>query len=388
MQDKKRRWFLPVAFLTLIFGLGVGTFGLHAGDYAADAAYVQANYQVPVYQRAEALVERWTATAADNMPGREALVELDGLSRRLAGKKFVRDIDYSYSVVKDNHGWLQFITFALEPKAIVQDIASYQALGVPIMYIQPPTKFIEGYTEFPPTLYDKTAENVAENFALLEDAGVPVLDLRAAAEADALDKEQMFYRTDHHWRVETAFWAVQQTRAALAEEFGLLIDPDGYYSDPAHWQSAAYPQSFLGSQGRRVGRFYGGLDDFTLLTPDFATDYEVEITQYGGKTSETVSGTFADAVLDMSKLSAPSVYTGRYDVYWGADYPIVRADNLANEDGPRVLLIKDSYSLPYGAFLSAMVDELYMVDLRYYDIADLAGYIEEIAPDLMLIMYS
>lgn len=387
-QQSKRRLFLPVAFLVLIFGLGVGTFGLHIGDYVAEVSYVQANYQVPFWGRAEALVERWTADAADNLVGREALVELDGLSQRLAGKSFVRDTDYSYSVVKDNHGWLQFITFALEPKAIVQDIAAYQQLGVPIMYIQPPTKFIEGYTEFPPTLHDKTAENVAENFVLLEAAGVPVLDLRAAAEADQLDKEQMFYRTDHHWRAETAFWAVGRTADAVEEAFGLMLDPDGTYTDPDSWQRAEYPRSFLGSQGRRVGRLYGGLDDFTLLTPDFSTEYTVEITQYDGKNTETLSGSFEDAVLDMTKLTDPSVYTSRYNVYWGADYPVVRADNLQNEDGLTVLLIKDSYALPYGAFLSAMVDELYMVDLRYFDIAGLAEYIGEIQPDLMLIMYS
>ena len=385
---KPRRLFLPLAFLAVIFVLGVGTFGLHIREYVGEVSYVRANYQVPVWDRAEALVERWTADAADNMLYREDLVELDGLVQRLAGKNFVRDTDYSYSVVKDNHGWLQFITFALEPKPIVKDIAAYQALGVPIMYIQPTTKFIEGYTEFPPTLHDKTAENVAENFALLEAAGVPVLDLRAAAEADGLDKEQMFYRTDHHWRAETAFWAVGETVTAVADTFGLQLDPTGIYSDAANWQTQDYPQSFLGSQGRRVGRLYGGLDDFTLISPDFATEYTVEITQYDGKTTETLSGSFAETVLDMTKLTDPSVYTSRYNAYWGADYPVVLADNLQNEDGLTVLLIKDSYSLPYGAFLSTMTDKLYMVDLRYFDIADLAQYIGDIRPDLMLIMYS
>ena len=53
-----------------------------------------------------------------------------------------------------------------------------------------------------------------------------------------------------------------------------------------------------------------------------------------------------------------------------------------------MLIVKDSYSLPYGAFLATMVDKLYMVDLRYYDLANLAGYIEEIQPDVILIMYS
>ncbi len=52
-----------------------------------------------------------------------------------------------------------------------------------------------------------------------------------------------------------------------------------------------------------------------------------------------------------------------------------------------MLLIKDSYGLPYGAFLATMVDKLYMVDLRYYNIENLSDYVESVKPDLILIMY-
>jgi hypothetical protein len=290
-------------------------------------------------------------------------------------------------VVKDNHDWLQFITFNAEPKEIVKNIADYQALGVPILYVQPPTKYIEGYTEFPATLHDQTAVNVEQTASLLAEAGVPYLNLREQAEQDGLDKDSMFYVTDHHWRVETAFWAWGQTVAKLNEEFGWTLDADGYYTDLSNWQTTTWKQNFLGSQGRRVGRFYGGLDDFTLLTPSFETNFAVTINQRDGEVVEK-SGSFDEVLLDWDMLNSKDVYTNRYGAYWGADYPSVLADNLQNDDGPTVLIIKDSYSLPYGAFFATMVDKLYMVDLRYFDIADLADYIGEISPDLILIMYS
>lgn len=127
----KRRLFLPAAFLLILFGLGAGTFLLHFDTFWGEIAWVQANCQTPAADKLETLISRWSADAASELILQEQLVELDGLAARVYGKHFVRDTEYSYSVVKDNHGWLQFITFAAELKPIVQNIAAYQALGVP-----------------------------------------------------------------------------------------------------------------------------------------------------------------------------------------------------------------------------------------------------------------
>lgn len=388
-NDKKepRRIFLPLVFLGLLAVLFVGTFVQHAPVYVSEIGWVQNNCQTDFVGKITTLVDRWEADAAENLLFKEELVEIDGLAARAFDKHFVRDTDYSYSVVRDNHDWLQFITFNANPKQILQDIDQYTALGVPVVYVQPPTKYIEGYTEFPATLHDQTNSNVQMIAGLLEDADVPRLDLRELAEDEQLDKEQMFYRTDHHWRVETAFWAYAGTVQWLNELLGWSIDAEGFYTDLSNWQTTDFGKNFLGSQGRRVGRFFGGVDDFVLIQPDFDTNFAVTITEQSGKTVEK-QGSFGDVLLDWDMLNDSDVYTNRYGAYWGADYPLVVADNLNNSDGKRVLIIKDSYSLPYGAFMATALDELYMIDLRYYDIANLADYITEIQPDLVLIMYS
>lgn len=386
-NKEPRRIFLPLVFLGLLAVLFVGTFVQHARTYVAEIGWVQNNCQTDFVGKITTLVDRWEADAAENLLYKEELVEIDGLAARAFDKHFVRDTDYSYSVVRDNHDWLQFITFNATPKQILQDIDQYTALGVPVVYVQPPTKYIEGYTEFPATLHDQTNSNVQMIAGLLDEADVPRLDLRTLAEDEQLDKEQIFYRTDHHWRVETAFWAYARTVQWLNGRFGWDIDAAGYYTDLATWQATDFGKNFLGSQGRRVGRFFGGLDDFVLLQPAFDTSFAVTITEQSGKQVEK-QGAFSDVLLDWDMLNDADVYSNRYGAYWGADYPLVVADNLNNSDGKRVLIIKDSYSLPYGAFMATALDELYMIDLRYYDIADLADYITEIQPDLVLIMYS
>lgn len=386
-NKKPRRIFLPLAFLGILAVLCLGTFGLHAPQFIHEISWVQANCQTDALGKVNTLIDRWEADAAQKLFMQERLVELDGLAARVFDKHFVRDTDYSSSVVKDNHGWLQFINFNTHPAEVLQNIAAYQQLGVPIVYVQPPTKYIEGYTEFPPTLHDRTDEAVANTATLLAEAEAPYIDLREQAERDDLPREQMFYRTDHHWRVETAFWAAGQTVAELNRLYGWDIDADGFFCNIDNWRQTTGERNFLGSQGRRVGRFYGGVDDFTLLTPDFSTDFAVTIRRQNGETEQKQGG-FAEVLLDQDMLDAKDIYTNRYGAYWGADYPAVLADNLNNDDGKTVLIIKDSYALPYGAFLATMLDKLYMVDLRYFDEAKLADYIREIEPDLILIMYS
>lgn len=319
----------------------------------------------------------------DSLLGKEYFVDFHGGLARLIDMKFIRDADYSSSVVKDNHDNLQFMTYDVDFTGIENDLAVYTAGDSPVIFVQPPTKFIAGYTEFPPSLVDKTTQNVDALMAILQSHDdIKTLDLRQSA-AEELNPENMFFRTDHHWTIETAFWAVDKTVDFIKEQTGLDLDPDSYYTDIANWKQEQHEKSFLGSQGRRVGELYGGLDDFTLITPNFDTDYHVS----GLRDDEEVEGDFAEAVLEDKLLNFEgSVWTNHYAGYWGQDDAKVVVDNRLNDDGANVLLIKDSYGLPYGAFLSTMVDKLTVIDLRYYDINDLQRYIADSDFDLVIIL--
>ena len=38
--------------------------------------------------------------------------------------------------------------------------------------------------------------------------------------------------------------------------------------------------SYLGSLGRKVGKYYAGLDDFALIYPKFKTSFDVKMKSY------------------------------------------------------------------------------------------------------------
>lgn len=321
---------------------------------------------------------------------KEKYIDLYGLVERLLGRTYIRDVNPSLVVVKDNHEQLQFLTFSADYTEEVEKIDKLnkivQKSNTPLLYVQTPLKIIEGFTQLPSSVQDWSTENTDKLLQALEDKGVDYLDLRQSIIEDGLNLEELFYKTDHHWTTHTAFWAMEQVVEKLENEYGMVLDIEKNYTDISNYKATEYPNSFLGSQGRRVGRFYTGVDDYTLLTPLFDTNYNVEIHKSDSVTS--YEGDFEETIIKTNLLDEnESVYTNRYAAYFGGDYPEVRIENRNKAAGHKVLIIKDSFALPFSAFLSTMFAETRLLDLRYYDADKLESYIEEYNPDVVLFVY-
>lgn len=325
---------------------------------------------------------------SSNLFGEESFINLYGLVERGLGRHYIRDTNIAQSVIKDNNGQLQFITNPVDTVPYIEQISKVNAVlkekGVPLVYIQTPLKVIDGYTQMPDSIIDYATSNTDAFVEGLQAEGVDVLDLRTAAEEDQLDKSTQFYNTDHHWRTETAFWGVGKTVEYLSKNYGIDLDPEGIYTNKDSYNITTYTQSFLGSQGRRVGKYYGGVDDYNLMLPNYDTEYAVTINK--SDSSTTKEGNFEETIIKKSLLEEESVFTNRYASYFGADFPEVVIENRKSNNDLKVLILKDSFALPFSAFFSTMVGETRMVDLRYYT-GEIEDYIEAYNPDLVLYVY-
>lgn len=201
-----------------------------------------------------------------------------------------------------------------------------------------------------------------------------------------LDRSQMFYKTDHHWKTETAFWAYQRIFDYLKNDMN-LIELDDYYKDRENYIAIDYPQSFLGSVGRRVGKDISGLDDYRYIKPNFTTDYEIFNMLYNEEEAFK-SGDFSQSI-EVSKLITSEDYnTNRYSAYFQWDYGNLIINNKLVDNDYRVLIVKDSYSLPVAAFLSTAVRQLHMIDMREATEIDIADYSKKHDIDAVIVMYS
>lgn len=312
------------------------------------------------FAEVQAAIDFTDAQFSAAIPGETYFIEAHGLFQRLAGKNYVQDAAYDRSIIKDNHGLLHFKGWMysasqFQPDPLLESYGAFQShlnqAGLPLLYIATPEKYINGYTEFPPTLENFSNQNLEVFLGGLREAGLPYWDLRRIISEPAPDKTGLFYITDHHWTNDGAFLGFVSILEAL-EEIGLNLDSNHFYRNPENYSREDYPHSFIGSQGRRVGRFYTALDNFTLIYPNFPTEFSFFVNDNPPR-----EGDFRSAFIYGEHLEPKDIYANKYAAYLGGDYALA---TLKNHLQPRykLLIIKDSFANPAVTFLSACVGKL------------------------------
>lgn len=320
----------------------------------------------------ETVLANAEASINDQTFGKYAFLDVFGALQNVMGKDEVND----FEVVRDEQGFLHYTYFAEGAKSTNELVESLNLFrnGIQndktkLLYLMTPDKYIPGYTTFskgiPYSYSNETADGFLEGLAQYE---IPYLDFRDYLAESGIQNTELFYKTDHHWKIETSFWAFTKLLEELQNQYGFHADNYEEVTDLSNYNQYTYPQSFAGSMARKNGIFYSGADDFTLIYPKFQTDYKYKAVT-GSSVIET-SGRFEHALLSM----VPFVYKGsQYDIqadkyasYLFGNQGIAHIQNTSI-DGPNVLIVKDSFMIPVASFLSTVCSDIYMVDTRYYE---------------------
>lgn len=343
----------------------------------------------PILERLEGAIDAAEQAVSEGCFCRQQYVEMYGLAMNALGKDVV--IDYNYGALyrtKDRQ-----ITFSVQEKWI--DEAAYHtellcsamwAQNRDFLYIQLPFKVAPveygGGDDLPIYVHDYANENCDNFLSHMKLSGVSYYDIRDQFWNCGLSQKELFFDTDHHWTIRGAFTATGFIADYLNQNYDFGI-PDNLYTDD-NFDQTVYKDWFIGTMGRRVGRIYGGVDDFTLYTPKFDTD--MTLTQIEGLSEVVTEGSFQDAVLEMKYLEDPDLTTNRYAVYHG-DYQELRFENHLAKNDKKILIIKDSFGIPVYSFLSLGISEVRAIDMRLFD-KDLESYIADYDPDLVVLMYN
>lgn len=324
----------------------------------------------------------------DGLPYKEYFLDLNGGFQRLLGMRCVND---RYRL---DNGQLTYIIPETEVAWKAENIADFQKnleqMDIPFVYIITPFKIDPEDKQLPYGVEDYSNENADAFLAVLAENNVPYLDLRVLEKEQNLDHYAMYYVTDHHWTEEMGFWAYQQIVNYLAQvDESFAVDP--VLTDPDSYTYTVYPEIFLGSAGRRVGRLYAGLDDLTLIEPKFDTVFQLEAPE----TQMVRQGSYSETIIFPEILTTGSDYdVSRYDVYCGGDRALTYFTNFSREENctvqsqpKRLLMLKDSYSSVVAPFLALSYDEVCLLDLREYR-QDVVEFAREYQPDLVMILYN
>ena len=332
-------------------------------------------------------------TTSEELLYHNILIDINSLKENALNTHLIKKDDSM--IVKNDSGYLGYPSaYVLDDNNISQTAERISNLkrisednGAHFLYCQAPAK--EYYYSFPSNIINNNAKNKEKLIEALKDKGVPYLDFMEIFEEENIPTNDLFYRTDHHWKEYPGFVAYQSLCKELKSRYGFEYSQE--YADYSNYNVKDYPDCFLGSIGRQVGRYFTwqGLDDFRLITPKFETNMTEEQPIKDGSRS----GTFEESVLYMENISGDVYKTNQYATYSGGDFRLQIMKNNLNPQGKKILLIRDSFACVVAPFLALQTSELHICDMRDLegmigDRMNMEDYIKEIQPDYVVVLYT
>lgn len=328
----------------------------------------------------------------DNLYGKMRFIETYGFLQVLLDKRECNNFSY----IKDENGFLHYASFYREEDDQIFEYAMrvkrlqdyVQQSGTKVLFAVPPGKYNREYTQLRAGMpVNDPDSTVDELMFYLNRLGVETLDLRESLPGDALYYEETFFRTDHHWTVPAAFYAMKEVVNKLHESFGLDLDPDGYYTDISNYDAVTYEGGMLGSMGRKTGVTYCGAENFTALWPRYTGSFtRVNIAENGVATKR--QGSFVEAFMDTDVLERTGdLYSdSQYSLYLDVIRDYEQIINEEKPDGVKMFMIRDSYFSPVISFMMPMCGQIDAIwSLEESEDIDIERYVRENTFDYVII---
>ncbi|MBQ7832125.1 MAG: hypothetical protein IJ336_00915 [Lachnospiraceae bacterium] len=316
----------------------------------------------------------------DSFWNRYGFIEVNGTVHKLLGQRQMN------GMVKLNNGKLvstvEYRDVSYSAQNVIDFYAKLEEMNVPYIYIQAPYDFCKYDSQLPEGIEDYSNYNADVFLQLLSENNVPNMDLRECLHESGMNHYESFYMTDHHWTIETSFWAYTEVVNCISDILGEA--PDSKYLDMGNYTKTTLADAVLGSNGRKTGIVYAGLDDITMLVPNFETQVDLSVPEK----DLYRQGDFEDAFMFYERLDGNNLYEMlQYNVYMGQDYACaVQTCQNAPVDA-NILLIKDSFARPVSAFMGTVYSEVHCIDMRYYE-GNIEEYIQSNDIDIVVMMYN
>lgn len=358
-MSKKFSIFLSALFCAFIGGVAVISLILPDKDFSPlENRYLQK----PPKLSAESLSNGKFMTDAekyvsDHIVGRDFWVAVKAWSERLSGKKENNGVYFG------GEGTLINRVDAPEQSKLEQDMGYVDALAgnvsVPVYFGLIPSAAEIWKDRLPagaPTAGEKA---IIDN--LYFSTGASTIDMYGALQAHK--DEDIYYRTDHHWTSLGAFYGANAICDALGMEPLRLED----------YSKTTVTDQFYGTSFSTSGVRWLPPDQIDVYVPDEG----IKVTSWFNGSPEAGS-LYVDSKLEVKD---------KYAYFLGGNQPLCVIESEKAPDGPKALIIRDSYSDSLAPFLTERFSEIHLFDLRY-NLTSVQSYVEEHNIDAVVVLYS
>ena len=309
-------------------------------------------------------------------------IYLYGKVNRLIGTKFIRDANDTTADL--GNGYLAFPYGKHSPKSTVQnavdcitDFEEYLAKqNTEFLCVICPSKYPDEEREIS-NIFTSWRYKQDKFYDKLTQSGTQVLNLYDSMPSDYDEYLSCFYKTDNHWKTETAFKATALVAKKIKNEFSLDFDLE--VLSPQNYNYKTYKDLLLGSQGKKVGLGYIKPEDFTLITPKFDTKLHITVPQC----NFDADGDFM-TLIDEQVFKGNDVYSkSLYQSYGFGDIAFMQIENKNATNNTKILMLRDSFGGVVAPYLSLGCKQLDVLDLRRFN-GSLKTYLEQNHYDIVI----
>lgn len=335
---------LPILFLTIVFGFSILSFVIPDKAKSAEENRVLAqtpslSYQTYFEGRFQTKLEQYFN---DQFPFRNSLIKWKTTS------DLTLDIIESNGVIKSKDGYLIERIINPSENNIRHDIKSLDNFkrsnpNCNFYFLLAPNAGNIMSEKLPRTVHMSNQNKYMTSFFNdLKKIGITPIDSRKTLEKN-IDKQQLYYRTDHHWTTGAAYLAYKEAH----KEMGLDSD--------IKYKKLSIHRNFRGTLASKSGFTNGRNDELQIYWPKKNQNYHDSI--YNFVDVKKTTNTFY-AFDNLKKKDA-------YTIFGGWNHPFYTI-STPTQSTRKLLLVKDSYANCMIPFLTQDFRKIVVVDPRYY----------------------
>lgn len=309
-----------------------------------------------------------------NLENRNQWINLNGFFQRKIGK--TGDLEKDWYLLEN--GMLMYS----QRKRTSEDLKTYannvvelsryaEKQGINFLYAELPYK-VQGSREYPAGVPDYGNRNADGIMEILLSKSVQSMDFRDIMKDKNIETTESFFKTDQHWKPETALWAAGELSKKLSQVDSEWKDcPE--YRNSNNYRMEYHSDLFLGAIGKKIGSAYAGKDDFNMPIPIFENTIRYRVPRQEDSIDRT--GDFEIAFIESNNLKNDPFKVNTYAAYCDGDHYKEKITNKKALNKRNILLIRDSFSCTLMPYLALYTKNITTLDLRSYKSRSVYDYI-------------